>query len=134
MSKDDSLRDLIERVEKASEGSRELDDDISFALCSLGCSFPAGHAYNRITGARTAIAARHYTTSIDAVLTLIDPADEWELSTLYSIARATVGLNRDHQTTWPGYGEHKGGDPVLALLSASLRAHMGTSMPSETTK
>ena len=68
------------------------------------------------------VSPNRYTGSMDAVLTLIDPADEFELSTTYNIARATVGLNRDHQTAWPGYGEHKGGDPVLALLSAALKA------------
>jgi hypothetical protein len=63
-----------------------------------------------------------YTASMDAVRTLIDPSDEWEVSTMYNIARATVGLNRDHQTSWPGHGEHAGCDPVLALLAAALRA------------
>lgn len=70
--------------------------------------------------------APRYTSSLDAVLTLIDPADEWQLSTTYSIARAEVGVNRDHQTSWPGRGEHEGNDPVLALLAAALRARETT--------
>src|SRR3546814_3756137 len=65
---------------------------------------------------------RDFTSSLDDVRALIDPADEWELTTLYGVARAAVGLNRDHQTGWPGYGEHEGGDPVRALLSAALKA------------
>ena len=67
-----------------------------------------------------------FTASIDAAMSLIDPADEWEVSTMYNIARAAVGLNRDHQTSWPGYGEHAGCCPVLALLAAALRAIAST--------
>lgn len=107
-----SLSGLIERIEAAEGPDRELDQDIH-ELVKLGLTETTDKAYNW---------CERYTASLDAARTLIDPADEWELSTIYNIARATVGLNRDHQTSWPGYGEHKGGNPTLALLSAALRA------------
>lgn len=63
-----------------------------------------------------------FTASMDAVLSLVDKGDEWSISTLYCIARAEVGINRNQQTSWTGYGEHAGCNPVLAFLAASLRA------------
>lgn len=69
------------------------------------------------------------TASLDATMTLVDPDDEWEISTLYNIARASVGLNRNQSTCWTGYGEHKGCDPALALLAAALRARALTKAP-----
>lgn len=123
------LSSLIERIEKSEGADRRLDGDIAAAL-SLNPEW-ASKRYERqpeLFGdggaglrARTWLAPK-LTASMDAVRTLIDPADEWELTTLYGVARAAVGLNRDHQTAWPGYGEHKGGDPVRALLSAALKA------------
>lgn len=65
-----------------------------------------------------------FTASLDAAMALIEDGDEWSLSTIYNIARAEVGINRDHQTSWPGRGEHEGCNPILALLSAALRARV----------
>ncbi|WP_283419199.1 hypothetical protein [Sphingopyxis sp. Geo48] len=128
---------LIERIEAATGPDRELDRDIM--LAAVPCDrapFRYWVPMNENTGhgavdvdrvyygphCAQAVAVPPFTASLDAVRTLIDPADEWELSTIYNIARAQVGLNRDHQGAWPGCGEHKGGDPVLALLSAALKA------------
>lgn len=104
------LSSLIERIEKSEGADRTLDFEI---LCLAD---PRAIQTGALPG------DPRYTASMDAVRTLIDSADEWELTTIYGVALATVGLNRDHQTSWPGYGEHKGGDPVRALLSAALKA------------
>jgi len=130
---------LIERIEAAVEGSRELDASIYQILNphmlptpgKIGSFYdptkagPIAAAKYHMSGGATGV-AKFYTTSMDAVLTLIDPADEWQLSTIYNIARAEVGVNRDHQTSWPGSGEHEGNNPVLALLAAALRARETT--------
>jgi hypothetical protein len=102
------LRNLAEHVERAEGADEYLNRDIHRLI--------SGDMWARLDS------GPNYTASLDAVRTLIDHTDEWELSTMYCIARATVGLNRDHQTSWPGYGEHAACDPVLALLAAALRA------------
>lgn len=71
---------LIERIEGASGGSRELDDEIAFAVSAMGERVPCGHTFNRITGHKSGIAARHYTTSIDAAMTLVP--EGWRVSKL----------------------------------------------------
>ncbi len=140
------IKSLIERIEKSEGADREIDaliyhdllgfcrharkvktgaqSDTGYDCLDCGADscgnksreggYPAGQGLHD--------SVPRYTASMDAVRSLIDPNDEWELTTLYGVARATVGLNRDHQTSWPGYGEHKGGDPVRALLSAALKA------------
>ena len=104
---------LADRIEGLDGPSREVDAEIA---CAIGLNI------GRSKGAPNDSRLPAYTASMDAVRTFIDPSDEWEVSTMYNIARATVGLNRDHQTSWPGHGEHAGCDPVLALLAAALRA------------
>jgi hypothetical protein len=128
MDEVNALLGLAERCEKAEGPDRELD---ALIRCAAAREYELDMRLAKRLGAVTANyeGGGHstwlspcYTASLDAVRTLIDPADEWELSTMYCIARATVGLNRDHQTSWPGNGEHQACDPVLALLAAALRA------------
>lgn len=113
---------LAERCEKAEGPDRDIDR----ALCPLvGIRVvdegrPLGRCYYDAHGHGVPLPL--FTTSIDAVLSLIDPADEWSLSTIYNIARAEVGINRDQQTAWTGYGENASCIPVLALLAAALKA------------
>ena len=130
------LLKLAERVEQASGPDRELD--LAIGLAALGwqwiddefnyserwviLDYGAANNVGWYQGGIFPACIPSPTASLDVTRTLIDPADEWELSTMYTIARATVGLNRDHQTSWPGYGSHEGCDPVLALLAAALRA------------
>lgn len=121
-----NLSSLIERIEKSEGADRELDGAIALSLgWTLQKMKGDARPYYRkpgVTQYYNRAEPPAYTASIDAVRSLIEPGDEWELTTLYGVARATVGLNRDHRTSWPGYGEHKGGDPVRALLSAALKA------------
>ncbi|AVA13838.1 hypothetical protein [Sphingopyxis sp. MG] len=135
------LSSLIERIEKSEGADREIDLAIAVALdmrpdwlaksggelwIDRSGAYPvlrwADASAGRSRGNPGVDDPVKFTASMDAVRSLIDPNDEWELTTLYGVARATVGLNRDHQTSWPGYGEHQGGDPVRALLSAALKA------------
>ena len=135
----DKLMELASRVEASEGADRELDAEVFLAAypkIDIGWGRPlllkkvwptinGGRPvfwYETKSGCSGGIDDRPYTASLDAVRTLIDPADEWELTTLYNIARAVVGLNRDHQTQWPGHGEHAGANPVLALLASALRA------------
>jgi hypothetical protein len=63
-----------------------------------------------------------YTGSIDGAVTLIPEGVEWDVSTIYNIARATIGLNTDCQ----GHGENKSCLPAPAITAAALRASAGT--------
>lgn len=120
MSKDDSLRDLIERVESASEGSRKLDHAIADAvLGKVKAPYVRGHC-------------EKYSTSIDAAMTLIPEKamcdGGWRVEYHHDLKRrchATVWLHEDAE---PGDGWFTGWGttPALALCCASLRAHMGT--------
>lgn len=60
--------------------------------------------------------------SLDAALELVPEGMEWDLSTMYGIARATVGLNAENEGG-PWYGESRfaGGTPI-ALTIAALKA------------
>lgn len=71
--------------------------------------------------------ARHraprFTTSMDAAASLIPEGAEWDLTTLYGVARVAVGLNMD---VGPHYASHKGGLLPMAICAAALRARAST--------
>lgn len=126
---------LALRVEALEGADREVDAQVAAALRVGTLHFWAWnfHAWQGRSDGRVyleeggpSFAAPHYTSSIDAALTLVERGDEWQLSTIYNIARAEVGINRDHQTSWPGRGEHDGCNPVLAILAVALRAIAST--------
>jgi hypothetical protein len=126
---------LADRIEGLDGPSREVDAEIFRAI---GAPVPFQFAnklialeFNDVEQAyfarvsddmRVRFSPPAYTASMDAVRTLIDPSDEWEVSTMYNIARATVGLNRDNQTSWPGHGEHAGCDTWYWRFSPPLSA------------
>lgn len=96
------MADLLTRLEDAKEGSRELDAEIGqFACAEYYCSPP-------------------YTASLDAITGLIErelPGVEWDITNVYGMNRAAVGLNFEDG---PEYGE--GATPALALCIAFVKA------------
>jgi len=112
----DKLMELARRVEGLSGPDRDVDLEIARIFRVT--------VWKRNDDDTANYETTHwrYTESLDAARSLIDPADEWDITTLYNVARASVGLNRCHQVSWAGYGEHLGGDPVLAFLAAALRS------------
>ena len=123
------LEKLAARVEALVGPDREVDISISTALGLVPAAYERAVIHDKPhpyfwhvedTHAPYWIPPR-FTGSLDDVRTLIGD-EEWDLSTQHCIARATVGIERDYQTSWPGHGEHAGNDPVLALLAAALRA------------
>lgn len=110
---DTNLMELALKVEGLTGPDREMDANISEIVTPWLRTRPCGYVIDEVLA---------YTASLDAAMTLIEDGDEWDLSTVYCIARAQVGINRDHQNSWPGHGEHAGCNPVLALLAAALRA------------
>lgn len=108
--------DLISRIEAATEGSRELSDECLLAVGWQkhypGMLRPDGHVIplHELPDPSQNLQ--------DAVDWMLPEGSEYEISTLYGVARVGVDLNTDS----PCYGEHKGGDVALALCAASLRA------------
>lgn len=104
------MTDLIDRIEGAEAGSRALDRAIWNALEFAHDGEPTK--------------CPHYTTSLDAALALAElvlPGQEYEISTLYGVARVTLNLNHGDDGG-PYYGSHECGSVPLALCAAILRA------------
>lgn len=120
MSKDEALRDLIERVEQAEGPDRELDFEIARAVghVPLNTVFKDNGAWNGGLG----YTVRRYSESLDAAMTLVpegwtrDIRDADNGDCLVLLERE--GPDRQEYSrakTWS-----------LAIVAASLRAHMGT--------
>ncbi len=129
-----SLVELVARCEQAAEGSRELDLDISEVAGKCGTT--AQHLDMRAFQKRNGRLPNdphdsvmgwlpHYSTSLDAALTLAPEGVEWELTNLYGMVQATVGLNTpEHHSA-----RRKDGNVILALVSACLRARAQDQKP-----
>jgi hypothetical protein len=133
-----SLTSLIERIEAATEGSRELDGGIWKAICEKPGDVWANDLIDGDVWLRRDPIDHvawegppAYSTSIDAVRTLLPPTTEcwWLIEQLRSpdspmasfgipgIFRARVGFWRSSSNY---IARHD--DPTLALLAAILRA------------
>ena len=104
--KAEALTALADRVER-EEPSRYLDADIEEAERGYATAEPL-----------------YYTTSIDAAVMLVPEGAEWDLTTLYGVARVAVGLNMDEG---PHYASHEGGRLPMAICAAALRARAALS-------
>lgn len=124
------MKKLIEKLEAATEGSRELD-------CRIWC-LRQGFTYRRYqqgttdqffydddTGSPQVISGfpPHYTTSLDAALTLVPEGYTWEVSSpmfLTDLERKPAAF------VWPpsrcGGPKPYGATPALALCVAALKA------------
>lgn len=71
------MQDLIERLEKAKEGSRELDVEIAIRFHPKGDIIRLFHEQGLFKQSDSRIP--HYTTSIDAALTLVKPDWIWNI-------------------------------------------------------
>lgn len=110
MSKDEALRDMIERVERATPESAEREE--------------LGIAINEALGIASYITDDgDPTQSIDAAVTLVPEGHSFNLG---NDVRPWAHIWFDV----PAYDgkpyEGRAATPALALVAASLRAHMGT--------
>lgn len=98
--------DLITRLEAATEGGRELDALIGNAVGRTPdgwVNYP--HAYEK-----------HYTTSVDAALTLMPEGRAFALL-VYEAGAASAAIGEP-----PQFGEHEAPSPALALCIAAIKA------------
>ena len=129
---------LIERLEAAETGSRELDMMVLAALvgdgayveqsrfngawcvyCENGDLWEPNRSPHRIDLPRNQ-SLFCPTTSIDAALTMLDEWWEYEITTLYGIAHVELPLNASDID--PQIGRRKDDNVPLALCAANLRA------------
>lgn len=122
MSKDDSLRDLIERVERAEGPERRLNADLLLALGwfgdKKGALDPKGNRVSTIPD---------YLGSVDAAMTLLGPEAFWRLGhdgegPDPALFKAEVLSPMLHRLPYVSICA----TPALALCAASLKARMGT--------
>lgn len=137
------LEQLARRVEEATGPDRELDAEIEAALhggrashtftdddaaSRLRRSYSAGtvfdHADPMTNGGNVlnSMVRRvpDVTGSIDAAMALVPEGLEMELTNLYGVARAVVGLNLNQG---PFFGSNECGNIASAVAAAALRAH-----------
>lgn len=108
---------LIELLESATEGSRELDVEIVFAL------YPESIYQPQCVGEEPIFWSEPYykqecpafTTSIDAALTLVPDGRIWTLGTYADHSGYRAALDSQSEST-------KAATPALALCIAALKA------------
>lgn len=103
------MTDLSTRIEQAGEGCRELDQDI---FCDLGLA-------PFVEGAFNAYQAPHYTTSIDAAMTLVPEGAVWLRKTPNTMS---VYIPPIDEKVWATHIDAKGATPAMALAAAAIRA------------
>lgn len=136
----DAVKDLIERLEAAAEGSRELDARIWQLVDPKAASAAAydGRAFSnrdwteeekaRKSAARVQQIAPHYTTSIDAALTLVP--ENWRLGEVtrdvdFDGPEKSYGVSIERLDAVGNYAGNEAAAHdifALALCIASLRA------------
>ena len=135
--------ELIERLEKADAGSRELDAAIHCAIWPERITHPnlapgmtmrdyGDERTNRQVASAEYIhkdrgPAPRYTTSLDAALTLVPEGWDWDIGVCAGDAEAFLTMPGNGFLSDRGdteiYGRHKA--PALALVIAALNARAG---------
>lgn len=119
---------LIEILEQARDGARELDNAIAETIHDGEWRPYAKRArekwfFDRKTGKTIYYGPRSvpwFTSSIEAALSLIESGVEYSISTLYGIAHCEVGLNLSEQTNAQEC-RRPDGNVALALCTAALK-------------
>jgi hypothetical protein len=131
-----SLTSLIERIEAATEGSRELDGDIWLAS-TPGATRDKWSYIHKATGRECTvdetrdetgrlIIVPSYSTSIDAALTLLPEGFKWKCGYSRHVPHNAEVVDYDsHRGTFIGESD---ASRCLALLSAILRARQAMQM------
>lgn len=125
------MKDLIERIEKAEAGSRELDAEIAVALYGGEIIWKQANYTMEVYPARRAPSPNHvggfannpveyFTTSVDAALTLRPEGLAWA-GEFSDYNYANFWLDTQDYDGRP-LGEGRGNSPALAICAAALRA------------
>lgn len=122
------MKELIERLEKATEGSRELDCEIAF-LDGWRCKTidTIGLCWKKGDWSWTQEDYEHppcYTTSLDAALSLVPRGHMWALvcTKVVGIEAPHIAVVRPGDTDEDSRPTYKAPTPALALCIAALKA------------
>lgn len=138
----EKLRELLERVEKATGADRDIDFDLILTFDEESYAAREIKSFRRWTGEKQVREdGLHYwgisywkenfssscpvikiTASIDAAVALVEkvlPGAEYEITNLYGVASATLPLNASDYSYETGRNEC--GSMPLAILAALLR-------------
>jgi len=114
---------LITQLENLKGPSREVDAEIAKAMGWKSFTWEFAGRCGLTWYAPLNSVGRpqppNYTGSIDAALTLVPEGCEIELTNMYGVARAAVGLN---YKDGPFYGDCETGGLPIALCIAALKA------------
>lgn len=128
------MRELIERLEKATGPDRRLDVLIEIS-CPMGSSYSYGHRASSVggkvvayykSGSHGTYGAPRYTASIDAAVALAERVLRPAHPQMTVSFRGVLSTSRDYwfaEITWPSHerqGRHV--SPAIALCIAILRA------------
>ena len=126
------MTDLIDRLEEATEGSRDLDEQIALASGIRHRSRRDGRGRSKGRewfvdshgGVETwANHAPYYTTSLDAALTLVPEGLGWQVWGEPKATKYGGEASIEHPTDgWHFCTEANGRTPALALCIAALKA------------
>ena len=116
------MGDLVQELERATEGSRDLDQEIRKLLVAQKLSAGQGGAEVRQDMGHWSLGypdsnIPHYTTSLDAALTLVPPNVTW---------RVKGGPQKRQISAWVAGWDGYASTPALALCIAVLRAREDT--------
>jgi hypothetical protein len=125
------LESLVARVEKATEGSREMDAEVHIACYGDGAldfGMPTGKGGSRVEFKypHPYVLARspHYTSSVDAAIALVEkmlPGCNWRIQRQQDRCHAII--NREHaEKHFDIWVDQPGATPALALCGSLLRA------------
>lgn len=114
MTPKQSLLDLADRVEKAEGPDRELDAEIARTLDLLGTYRADFLGWDDVGHAIYRAGPHHYTSSIDAALSLVPANMDYVIRRRFVHVFNMVDERVDYEAYAP--------TPALALCAASLRA------------
>lgn len=134
------MNDLIEKLEAATEGSRELDTAIALSLpyfCDPTCCYDTAddclswYEYFGEPGAPGALCKQelpYYTTSIDDALTLVPDDVGWNVEMMHGNSSPMKSLDPSGQyrctVGWNSVVTGWSVEPSLAICIAALKAHL----------
>jgi hypothetical protein len=124
----ETITSLIEKLEGAEVGSNRLSDEVLSACGYAETRFPMDSCtywvHPSAPKSPLSVAQESVTTSLDAALALAErfwPGQEYEITTLYGVARVTLNMNHGDQAG-PHYGHNDCGHVPSAICAAILRA------------
>ena len=125
------MTDLIARLEAASEGSRELSDEVARGLGwtteqveDMWCNPVKIWLNPQKQYMRSLTFAPDFTRSIDAAITAVPGGFGWEISVYATLTPKAIVWDADIRDQGPLFEQASASTAPLALCAAALKARM----------